>query len=129
MRFELHCDGQILHSTNLNYLIELAQTIPYETVLYKIVQSKFPSDTCETKIVTRKPKRFTAGVKEILPYKDAQRCWELEKKGKSRIEIARQMYCSTDKLRITMQHYDYTMSQDEYENTQPFKKINLLISK
>lgn len=113
MRYELHCNGQVFQG-DYEYLLRVAKGLPQRSQIYKIVQSKFPPAPVEKVNATPKFKKRIYG-QEVLPYNEAEKCFELLMKGKTRKEIARQMYCSMDKLKVTLRHYEFSENQSQYE--------------
>lgn len=84
-------------------------------------------DESIVRISINKPPRKKPGTREILPYKDVEKAYEIIQRM-SRATAAKRLYCSPDKLKLSLEHYENTDDQDQYEHLQPYDKLNLVIT-
>lgn len=112
MRYELHCNGQVFHSSDLSELLRMQKRLPEQSDIYKFIESKFPR--MRDSVVIKPATKPINPREEVLPYNLAEKCFELIARGKTRNEVAKHMHCSVPKLRLTLKHYEFSTDRDEY---------------
>jgi hypothetical protein len=114
--FELHVGGQVFKSNDPEQLKKIAACIPEKCELYEVFQSIMSQIPVEEK------KKIIHHPKAVLSFREVEKACDMLNRGKTRRIIADYLHCSTDKLRISVNHYVATSSRDEYEKTEPKEK-------
>lgn len=130
--YELHWSGQVMKSKDLKALRDIEKTIPEECEMYKIIPSRMtsiPKSKKEVMMTTPCHRYKHQATKEILPFKDAEKAYELKERGRPLVFIAKALNVSPEKLKLTMIQYETTNSEKEYETVQPHEKFILVVLK
>ena len=112
MRYELHCAGQVFVNTDISVLRGISREMKEEWVIYRILQSKMNLYVPIKKQKTIKAK--TQGMTP-LPYDIVERAYQMENRGRTRVETCRLLRITPERLRPSMIHYLSTKDRNEYE--------------